>query len=123
MAGPMKPASLIQANSNEALKKAGLNETSVSNSERQGEGDVTLFFLQEGYVIARTWPEHKYCGCDILFWGSFNKQNAARAELIADFGSRGNDSSLSYIIVTGGMHGVGMWKDDNIIFGPHMNET
>ena len=48
-----------------ALKETDLTEISsgVVSSEEMEES-VLVFILREGYVLARLWPEHKYCAFD-----------------------------------------------------------
>ena len=84
---------------------------------------VVVTMLREGYVIARAWPDHKYCGFDIHLWGSFEKQEGAKRALITAVGSSVlGPSSSSYRVVAGGMFGVSTWKEDEKNRGPKLAE-
>jgi spermidine synthase/S-adenosylmethionine/arginine decarboxylase-like enzyme len=103
-----------------ALKKEGLSIVSSSQrSTKNGENAVIVVILREGYVIVRTWPSQGYCALDILLWGSFEKHESIKKALLASVGGSIKSSS-SYRIVTGGMFGVGTWKEDEKRRGPSL---
>ncbi len=75
--------------------------------------------LKEGFILARTFPEHKYCAFDLHLWGSYEKQEIAKKALINALGSdQKSTSSSSYRIVAGGMFGVDTWVKDEDNRGP-----
>jgi len=100
------------------VKKHGFN---VVTTLVPGDIDngIVVTILKEGYVVARTFPDKKYCAFDVQLWGSFSKQDDVKKALIEAVGSkvRGGDSS-SYRIVSGGMFGLATWKDDQKLSGP-----
>jgi len=97
---PLDSPRSVQAAISQALKKAGLTETSA-----QSFGGTFVFILKEGYAVARTWPELKYCAFDVMLWSNFDKLDAAKTELVTSMGSKGKSTS-SYRVVTSGMFGV-----------------
>ena len=82
---------------------------------------IVIAILGEGYVITRVYPDHDYVGFDFQLWSSFEKHEATKRTLIEAMGSdfEGRSSS-SYRIVTGGMFGIGTWKDDEKNRGPKL---
>ena len=109
-----------------ALQRAGVEEKYVvlspTNSTSPGKNTM-IFILQEGYVAVRAWPNHNYCAFDILLWSSQEKQSAVEAEVIAALaGNDGRSVSSSYRIVTGGMYGVAISKEDAAKVGPSSPE-
>ena len=99
------------------LKKQGFSVVS-SMTPKVDDGTVVTI-LKEGYVVARAFPEDKYCAFDFQLWGKFPKQQDAKKALIEAVGSKvhGGDSS-SYRIVSGGMFGIESWKEDQKKRGP-----
>merc|ERR1719203_1683431 len=93
------PQSTQNAISN-ALLIMGLGQVHV---ERSKDDRVMVFLLKEGYVIARTWPEHNYCAFDILLWNHIDKQDAVKNELVKAIRSR---TPSSFRLVTEGMFGL-----------------
>ena len=114
----------LKTSVSQVLKKVGLNEVSVTASpskDKKKDKNTLVFILQEGYVVARTWPHIRYCAMDILLWSNYDKQDAVEAELIAALGSMGGQSSVSsYRIVTGGMHGVDISTGESSKVGPSL---
>ncbi|OEU23481.1 S-adenosyl-L-methionine-dependent methyltransferase, partial [Fragilariopsis cylindrus CCMP1102] len=59
------------------LKKVGLTPIStVSSASAASSSSTTTFstiviIMEEGYIIARSWPGKSYCALDIQLWGSF----------------------------------------------------
>ena len=102
-----------------ALEKEGLKMVSSATSKTD-QGAIVTIILHEGYVMVRTWPEHKYAAMDIHFWSSFEKHDAAKKALVAALGSK---NPSSYRIVAGGMFGVKTWKDDDKLRGPRVTDT
>jgi len=106
-----------------ALEKQGLTVMdTVVNEESGGNRVELMIILREGYVVARTWPDQKYCAFDINLWSSFEKHAGMRTALIGAVGSNRGKSSSSYRIVVGGMFGVETWKDDEKNRGPRLDE-
>jgi len=103
-----------------ALKSEGLIfvSSTVSASEN---GAIIIIVLEEGYVVARTLPDRKYCGFDIHFWSRFDKHEKTKKALITSIGGS-TTSATSFRIIAGGMFGVSTWIDDKKIYGPQYNE-
>ena len=97
------------------LKKDGLTVVSSFTSE-----SAATVVLEEGYVIARTWPENNYCAFDLHLWSSFAKMETIKNSLIEAMGSSGPQSSSAFRIVAGGMYGIGTWKSDSTSRGPKL---
>ena len=88
----------------EVLEEEGLEVASAVLSKADAEGNIMVMVLKEGYVVARTFPSHKYVAFDVHLWSSFEKHENIKKALIAALGIR---SSSSFRIVAGGMSGVG----------------
>ncbi|KAL7551822.1 hypothetical protein ACHAWF_015091 [Thalassiosira exigua] len=83
------------------------------------EGATFVVAMEEGYVLADTWPDSKYCKLDIHLWGKFERQEDIRTGLLEALGSKDGDWQ-SYRIVTGGMHGCATRKEDLKRTGPDL---
>lgn len=112
-----------------ALKEAGLTELSTKKiAPEESKTYALVFILQEGYIVARVWPEHKYIAFDLQLWSRFEKQDDAKAHIIKALG-RNNSSNnnhkyvSSYRIVTGGMFGSKAWKEDKEKLGPPLHRS
>ena len=103
------------------LEKEGLSVVSAFLSESGVDKTTMVIVLQEGYIVAHTLPEYKYCAFDIHLWSSFEKHEGIRKALLAAVGS-GSESSTSFRIIAGGMFGVGTWKDDVKLRGPRFTQ-
>ena len=102
------------------LEKQGLTVKSTTVSKAD-DSSIFSFILEEGYVIARSMPDKKYCAFDIHFWTKLGEQQAVRDALIAAVGSK--ESSLTnYRIIAGGMFGLPSWEEDEKIRGPQYKE-
>jgi len=109
-----------------ALADVGLNEIFVTaktydvNMEKGGED--LIFVLQEGYVVARFWPEHEYCAFDVQLWNAAaNLQKPLQTALLKSVGS--NALGSSYRLVTGGIHGAGNDETEFGRVGPRITEA
>ncbi|CAB9524624.1 Polyamine aminopropyltransferase [Seminavis robusta] len=82
---------------------------------------ILVTILGEGYVVTRVYPEEDYVGFDFQLWSSFEKQEVGKRALIEAMGSdfEGRSSS-SYRVATGGMFGIGTWKEDEKNRGPKL---
>lgn len=102
---PLDSLASVQDSISQALKEAGLTE--IASEKGTGEmegGGSAMFILQEGYVVARVWPEMKYVAFDIHLWSNFDDLDLVRTELLAAVGSKVEGrSSSSYRIVASGM--------------------
>ena len=106
----------------ETLKKQGFSVESTVLSE-PSQPPVTVTILKEGYVVARVFPEQKYCGYDIHLWSDFEKHNGAKKALVEAVGGvLDSPSTSSFRIVSGGMFGVTTWKEDEKKQGPKLEE-
>ena len=109
--------SSVQASLSTALKNAGLMERSVKVSPWNEKGYEIVVMLQEGYLVTRTLPKHKYCAFDLMLWSNTDKHEEAKAQLVKAVGSK---SVSSYRIITGGMFGI---SDDDSNVGPSVSES
>ena len=103
-----------------ALEKEGMHVVSSTAGKKTDTQFVTI--LKEGYIVVRLDAEHKYCGFDILLWSSFDSFEAVKLALIRAVGGS-RDKMSSFRIVTGGMFGVGTWKEDAKSHGPQIEKT
>jgi hypothetical protein len=97
-----------------AVKQTGLTITHELLQDK-----TLLYILREGYVLARMWPELRYCAFDIHLWSSFEKQNHLEAELVSALSSK---VSSSYRVVTGGMFSDSIIEDNKRRNGPRVTE-
>lgn len=111
------------------VNTASLKESLLAAIKQEGfelvaspETDNNLVFIvmKEGYVVARLWPEHQYCGFDISLWGSFHKMKSLQTALTTVVGST---SVSSYRVVVGGMYGSSTWREDEKLIGPKRVQT
>jgi S-adenosylmethionine/arginine decarboxylase-like enzyme len=94
------------------------------HSESSSGAETAVLVLREGYVVIRTWPEHKYCAFDIHdLWSSFEKHEAAKKAVVVTSVGGKMATTSSYHIVAGGMLGVGTWKDDAKVHGPQIRNA
>uniref|UniRef100_A0A7S2ETR6 PABS domain-containing protein n=1 Tax=Ditylum brightwellii TaxID=49249 RepID=A0A7S2ETR6_9STRA len=103
------------------LEEEGLTVVSTEVAQSVGSRAFVSIILQEGYVVARTVPEHNYVGFDIHFWSSFHKQEGVKVSLLAAVKGERKASS-SFRIIAGGMFGKSTWKDDEKRRGPGSTE-
>ena len=84
-----------------ALSEAGLKQKSLAVSSV--DEDVTLFLLQEGYVLVQRWKDEKYFAFDVKLWSHYGN-----AETIKHALKNAVDGTVttSYRIVAGGMSGL-----------------
>eukprot|EP00980_Cylindrotheca_fusiformis_P003726 scaffold825_cov147-Cylindrotheca_fusiformis.AAC.1 len=87
------------------VEEAGLIPVSSPSEE---DGPIVVV-MKEGYVVARMWPEHKYCALDIHMWGAFEKSLALRSALTDALGSK---TVSAFRIVAGGMFGAHTFMAD-----------
>jgi S-adenosylmethionine/arginine decarboxylase-like enzyme len=123
----LKSIKNVQNAVTKTLEKAGFKiESSVvregASYHSESSSAETVLVLREGYVVIRTWPEHKYCAFDIHLWSSFEKHDAAKKAVVTGVGGKMATTS-SYRIVAGGMFGVSTWKDDVKVHGPQIHHT
>jgi len=84
------------------------------------DGGMLMIVMKEGYVMARLFPEEKYCNLDIHVWGKFHKLKELRESLTNALGS---GLVSRFRIVVGGMYGSDTWPDDREIIGPQIVQT
>jgi len=99
-----------------ALSSLGLKPLSKRGSSK----DVALVVMEEGYVIGRLWPEHRYVSLDINMWGAFDKVEEIKQILNEILGT---SRLSSYRVVVGGMHGSSTWEQDKAHVGIHVKQT
>ena len=76
--------------------------------------------MKEGYVVARLWPDKKYCAFDINVWGNFHKLKSLQAAVVDAVQSK---TVSAYRVVVGGMYGSSTWKEDHGIIGPKIIQS
>ncbi|KAL7575289.1 hypothetical protein ACA910_001814 [Epithemia clementina (nom. ined.)] len=95
-----------------AIEKAGLTNITVLESSpttTTSEFFEQVFLFDHGYVVARTWPFHRYMALDLLLWNRIlNKNGGLWLELRATLG--GGKHALAttsfFRVTTGGMFGI-----------------
>jgi hypothetical protein len=102
----------VESNIKKALEKENLK---VMSSFK--EGNILSFVFQQGYVIARLFPENNYCAFDIHLWSALQKDNSIKMALLGAVGSSIEHAS-QYRIVAGGMFVVPSWKEEEMKRGP-----
>ncbi|KAL7552164.1 hypothetical protein ACHAWF_015385 [Thalassiosira exigua] len=85
-----------------ALKKAGLSLGKTKASTAEGRL-ASIFLAEEGYVLARSFPDERYAAIDVVLWSDHEKTYDVERELRAALKS---GASSSYRIVTCGVRGV-----------------
>jgi hypothetical protein len=117
--GALAPAKSVKDVILEGLETEGFTIVSAFTSD-EDIPSVTVV-MAEGYVVARTWPEFKYCAYDIHLWSGYGKLDSVKTSLLDAIGS--NTSSSSFRIVTAGMFGVPKtWKYDEMMRGPKFTQ-
>lgn len=94
---------------------------SSSQSSAKSGGEMIVVVMEEGYVLAETWPDVKYCKIDIHLWGKFDKHERIRSDILQSLGSKQGDWQ-SFRIVTGGMRGCHTRADDIKSIGPDLSK-
>ena len=92
-----------------AIRDSGLTELSTETSKSESFQSF-VHVLQEGYVVARIWPEHNYCAFDLQLWNNIDKHQSVAAQLVAAVGGDLERSTSSFQITTGGMFGLSLNK-------------
>lgn len=75
------------------------------------------FVMAEGYVVATSWPNVKYCQFDIHLWSMYGNMDSLKVGLLKALGST-SQSASAFRIVTTGMFGAKTWKVDEMARGP-----
>lgn len=103
------------------VKTLGYEVLSTKSRPSTGakNGAVVAVAMKEGYILAETWPDAKYCKLDIHLWGNFEKQEEIRAQLLKSLGVKAGDWS-NYRIVTTGMRGLDTRTNDLKTVGPDL---
>jgi spermidine synthase len=83
-------------------------------------GGMLMIAMKEGYVLARLFPNEKYCNLDIHVWGKFHKLKALSEGLTKALGS---GLVSKFRIVVGGMYGSDTWPEDREMIGPQIVQT
>ena len=104
-----------------ALQKQDISVVSTIVSKSTVKSSIVVIILQEGYVVIRSFPEHKYVALDIHLWSNFRKHENIKKALIKAVGS-GTGSSSSFRIVAGGMFGLSTWQSDEKQRGPEFSK-
>jgi S-adenosylmethionine/arginine decarboxylase-like enzyme len=119
--GGLGDAEKVSAEINAVVSKLGYKVLSTTTRESAGakDGVAVAVAMKEGYVLAETWPDAKYCKLDIHLWGNFEKQDEIRAEVLEALQVKKGDWS-SYRIVTHGMRGVDTRENDLETVGPDL---
>lgn len=119
--GGLGDAEKVSAEINAVVSKLGYKVLSTTTRQSAGakDGVAVAVAMKEGYVLAETWPDAKYCKLDIHLWGNFEKQDEIRAEVLEALQVKKGDWS-SYRIVTHGMRGVDTRENDLETVGPDL---
>ena len=99
-----------------ALKAKNLHVLEMIKSGN-GASAVLVAVLEEGYIVARSWPGHRYCAFDIHLWTKFDEQDSIKLELMKALGAT-TESTSSFRIVAGGIFGIEGWLNDFKSVGP-----
>lgn len=107
---PLSLSTLIKTNLHQALvEKMGftlvgsplvlINTTASS---------IVALTLREGYLVARTFPQDRYCAMDLMLWADFHKQHQTMEAIVEAIGGRyrGGISTTKYSIVASGIYGI-----------------
>ena len=92
-----------------ALLTIGFTELSLFVWDGQQDENVSTYvaILNEGYLVVRSWPQHKYFGVDLQLWDKLDQANIAKAALMSSLGGQGETlSTATFRIVTSGMNGI-----------------
>eukprot|EP00980_Cylindrotheca_fusiformis_P018572 scaffold6155_cov108-Cylindrotheca_fusiformis.AAC.7 len=103
-----------------------LGLTVISDKAETTISSRFVVMMAEGYVIARLYPEAKYCALDIHLWSAFDSHEALKQGIVekALGGSiHANKSTSSYRIVAGGMFGLSNWKATSETHGPQISQV
>ena len=103
-----------------ALEKEGFTVASTEATVTTA-GSIITIMMNEGYVIARAMPEHKYCAFDIHFWTSLDRHESAKDVMVTAVGSK-RSSVSDYRIIAGGLFGVPGWQEGEKGRGPQYKD-
>lgn len=103
-----------------SLEEVGVKVVSALSQSTDSEGAAVVIVLEEGYVVARRWPQYNYCAFDIHMWANFEAHESIKRAAIKLSGASGEHSVSAYRIVAGGMFGIESWKDDEKRRGPRL---
>eukprot|EP00984_Skeletonema_dohrnii_P010427 scaffold4055_cov129-Skeletonema_dohrnii-CCMP3373.AAC.3 len=95
--------------------------TSSAQPSAKSGGEMFVVVMEEGYILAETWPDVNYCKIDIHLWGKFDKHESIRSSILQSLGSKEGDWQ-SFRIVTGGMRGCHTRADDIKSIGPDLSK-
>ena len=98
------------------IRKEGLTPLPGPTVEQE---DTIQIVMKEGYIIARYWPSVNYVGLDLHFWGAFTKMESVRDALASALGAQ---TTSSYRVVVGGMHGSSTWEQDQDDIGVRFSQ-
>jgi len=87
----------------------------ISFQESNEEHPVAFVVLQQGYILARVWPENNYVAIDLHFWSSFQLLEDVKNSLLETLNS---SKHSAFRIVAGGIRGLPTWKVDDMNRGP-----
>ena len=77
-----------------------------------------IIILHEGYIMAKAWPEFRYCALDVMLWSRFDLIETTREALLRAVGVVDKSAASSYRVVVGGMYGTDTWREDLTTIGP-----
>lgn len=107
----------------DALKALGLHSVSSLVTELSENRRLVTVLLKEGYVVARTWSDRKYCAFDVHLWSRVDQQENVKNALVNAINSGKGAGPLvsSYRIVAGGVYGCQNWESDEKARGPQLS--
>ena len=97
------------------LKKLGFSVALKNVLHEDKDGATLLLLMDEGYIVSRSFPEHQYCGFDIILWSKFEQMDGIKTAVAALVSSK---TVSQYRIVAGGMFGLPSWQEDEQKRGP-----
>lgn len=103
-----------------SLEEVGVKVINALSQSTESEGSAIVIVLEEGYVVARRWPQHNYCAFDIHMWANFEAHENIKKAAIKLAGASGEHPVSAYRIVAGGMFGIKSWKGDEKRRGPRL---
>ncbi|KAL3912355.1 MAG: hypothetical protein SGILL_006917 [Bacillariaceae sp.] len=83
--------------------------------------ETAIVIFEDGYIVARIYPEEDYVGFDINLWSKSYLIHNLRDGLISAVKSPSTSVS-AYKVVVGGVYGLDSWKSDYKLLGPKMKQ-
>lgn len=104
---PLLPLDGLDQMFSDILENHGLNPQPVVSPM---DGTTIVVPMQEGYILARMWPEQRYCAMDIHYWGAFDKMESVRDSIVQ---ALGGEQFSTYRLALGEMQGTPTREDSD----------